>query len=53
MGNNTLYYYRDGEGHCCHCIPLLRIYERANGVMMKFTYFIRLFELLRIVELLH
>jgi hypothetical protein len=33
--------------------PLLRIYERANGVMMEFTYFIRLFELLRIVELLH
>lgn len=32
---------------------LLRIYERANGVMMEFTYFIRLFELIRIVELLH
>lgn len=33
--------------------PLLRIYERANEVMMEFTYFTRHFELLRIVELLY
>jgi len=33
--------------------PFLQIDERANGVMMEFTYFIRLFELLRIVELLY
>lgn len=41
------------EGFIVFASPLLRIYERVNGVMMEFTYFTRLFELLRIVELFH